>query len=123
MIYPTFTIVILQIGLGIAIVAALTRKYLSTRDIGFVWLGVAAVIWPLASGFLEASLRMLIRRSINGDPVAVYPLNLIGRGELTYGSVVLAVGLIRQVIASVLMLIAILYLGRTPRTSKPEPTT
>jgi hypothetical protein len=114
----SFTLVVLQIGLAVAIIVALTRKYLRTRDIGFVWLGVAAIIWPLASGFLAASLRMIVRRGINGSPVAVYPLSLIGHGELTYGTVLLVFNMARQVIATSLMLIAILYLHRLPRENK-----
>ena len=115
---PSFTLVVLQIGLAVAIIVALIRKYLRTRDVGFVWLGVAAVIWPFASGFLAASLRMLVQRSINGNPVAVYPLSLIGHGELTYGSVLAVFSMTRQVIATGLMLIAILYLHRLPRENK-----
>lgn len=33
--------------LHLAITAALVHKYLLTRDIGVVWLGVAVVLWPL----------------------------------------------------------------------------
>jgi hypothetical protein len=115
---PSFTLVVLQIGLAVAIIVALIRKYLRTRDVGFVWLGVAAVIWPFASGFLAASLRMLVQRGINGNPVAVYPLSLIGHGELTYGSVLAVFSMTRQVIATGLMLIAILYLHRLPRENR-----
>jgi hypothetical protein len=114
----SFALVVLQIGLAVAIIVALTRKYLHTRDIGFVWLGVAAVIWPFASGFLAASLRMLVQRSINGNPVAVYPFSMVGHGELTYGSVLLVFNVARQVIATGLMLIAILYLHRLPRENE-----
>lgn len=123
MTYPAFTVVIVQVVLAVAIAVVLVRKYLHTRDIGFIWLGIAAVVWPFVSGFLAECLRMLIHRSINGDPVAVYPLSLIGHGEITYGAVLVVFNMTRQVIATALMLVAILYLHRVPRKPTQEAAT
>src|SRR5260370_11904704 len=40
----------------LALAIVLVRKYVRTRDIGFVWLGAAGVIWPLVSGLLVSGL-------------------------------------------------------------------
>ena len=40
----------------LALAIVLVRKYLRTCDMGFVWLGVAGVIWPLVSGLLVSGL-------------------------------------------------------------------
>jgi hypothetical protein len=82
-------------ALSIALVVVLTRKYLRTRDAGFIWLGVAVVLWPLASRLLD---RVLLDRIISG--------HLIGR--MTVGEIATLVGSIQQLIASGLLLIAVL---------------
>src|SRR5260370_18895100 len=43
----------------LALAIVLVRKYVRTRDIGFVWLGAAGVIWPLVSGLLVSRLLIL----------------------------------------------------------------
>jgi hypothetical protein len=40
----------------LALALVLVRKYIRTRDVGFVWLGLAGVIWPLVSGLLVSGL-------------------------------------------------------------------
>jgi hypothetical protein len=63
----------LSLVLHIAIAVVLVRKYLRTRDAGFVWLGVAVVIWPPVSRLLDYGERLLIDRPIKGQPVGYYP--------------------------------------------------
>jgi hypothetical protein len=35
--------------LYLAIAVILVRRYLRTRDIGFIWLGAAVLVWPIIS--------------------------------------------------------------------------
>jgi hypothetical protein len=42
----------LVVVFNVAVAAVLIRKYLQTRDIGFIWLGMAVVIWPFLSRIL-----------------------------------------------------------------------
>ena len=47
------SLIVACILLLLTVVVALTRKYIATRDIGFIWLGVAFA-WPMVSGALHS---------------------------------------------------------------------
>ena len=98
--------------LHIAIAAILVRQYLRTRDAGFVWLGVAVVIWPLISSLLDAGERVSIDRAIHKQAVT-YPFTLIASGQMTIGSLVMSFAIFQQLIGICLLLVAVLYLCRT----------
>ena len=49
-----------MLGLQVAIVILLARKYLRTRDVGFIWLGAAVVVWPLLSRLLDLGKQFVI---------------------------------------------------------------
>jgi hypothetical protein len=99
--------------LHLAIAVILVRKFIQTRDIGFIWLGAAVVIWPLLSKLLDAGERVLIDRTLNHQWAAFYPFTLVERGQITLGSLVASVALFQQLIGVGLLLIAVLYLART----------
>ena len=40
----------IALALHLVLAVVLVRKYLQTRDVGFVWLGMAVVIWPVICG-------------------------------------------------------------------------
>src|SRR5580692_4495715 len=88
--------------LHLAIAVILVRKFIQTRDIGFIWLGGAVVIWPLLSKLLDAGERVLIDRTLNHQWTAFYPFTLVERGEMSLGS-----------LGVCLLLIAVLYLSKT----------
>jgi hypothetical protein len=85
-----YGLVALEVLLRLAIAAVLVRKYLRTRDIGLMWLGVAVVLWPPLSVLLQLGLV----RAIGGGDIIMY-LNQSQR-----------------VIGAGLLLVAVLYLSR-----------
>lgn len=96
--------------LHLIIAVILVRTYLKTRDVGFVWLGGAVVIWPLITRLLDTGERILIDRLVRHQFVGFYPFNLVGRGELTIGSLVTSLKLVEQLLGVCLLLIAVIYL-------------
>ena len=55
-----FNLAGLLLQLGIAVVVI--QVYRRTRDIAFVWLGVAVVVWPMVSVLLQVGERSVIDR-------------------------------------------------------------
>jgi hypothetical protein len=102
--------------LYLAIAVVIVRKYLRTRDVGFVLLGAAVVIWPLASGLLQHGERVLMDRLVHGHPVGVYPFSLVERREMSAGVLITSLNLTEQIIGGCLLLIAVLYLSRPKAT-------
>lgn len=100
------------LALHIAIAAILVHKYIRTRDVGFVWLGAAVIVWPLVSRLLEAGERVSIDRAIRKQAV-IYPFTLIVSGQMTTGSLVSSFAVFQQLIGICLLLVAVLYLCRT----------
>lgn len=106
--------------LYLALAVVLVRKYLRTRDVGFVWLGVAVVIWPLVSGLLEVGERSLIDRLVHGHSVGFYPFSLVERGQMSAGFLMTSLRLAQQVIGVCLLLVAVLYLYKAKSNSTHE---
>ncbi len=90
----------IALALHLVLAVVLIRKYLQTRDIGFVWLGMAVVIWPVISAVLEQGERTLMSHAFMHQSVGVYPFNLLERGEMTAGTVVIALSSLHQLIES-----------------------
>lgn len=110
MVAPIFSALALISYLAIAVL--LVRKYMHTREVGFIWLGVAAVIWPVASRLLDYSERALIDRAVRHQPISFYPFSLVEHGDITIGGLVGALATGQQLVAAVLLLVAVLYLYR-----------
>jgi hypothetical protein len=111
-------LVVTVIALHLAIALLLLRRYLRTRDIGFIWLGVAVVVWPLVSRLLDAGVRASIDRALHHQSV-IYPFSLIEHGQITIGGLLMSFALSQQLVGVCLLLIAVLYLAR----SKSDPQT
>jgi hypothetical protein len=105
-------LVVLALLLHLAIAVILVRRYIRTRDVGFIWLGVAVVIWPLVSRLLELGERSIINRVARHEWVGVYPFSLVERGQMTLGELVLSLGLLQQLAGVCLLLVAVLYLSK-----------
>jgi len=101
-----FPLLVLILNLALAVV--LIRRYLHTRDVGFVWLGLAVVIWPLLSQILG---RFLIDGAVHRR-FGFYPFSLVARGQMTMGAFALIIGSVEQCIGVGLLLVAVLYLCR-----------
>ena len=106
----------LAVVLHFVIAIILVRKYLRTRDVGFVWLGAAVVIWPLVSRLLELGERSLIDRIAHHRVVGFYPFSLVEHGQMTLGGLVSSLSLFQQLIGICLLLVAVLYLSKTKNT-------
>ena len=100
-----------MIGLQVAIVILLARKYLRTREVGFIWLGAAVVVWPLVSRLLEAGERVSINRVAHRQAV-IFPFTLVASGQITNGSLVTLFAFVQQLIGTMLVFLAVLYLSR-----------
>jgi len=106
--------------LHVAIAGILLRQYLRTRDIGFVWLGVAVVVWPGVSRLLEAGEKVFIDRLINHQSVEFYPFTLVASGQVTVGSLITSLAVFQQTVGIFLLLVAVLYLSRAKaQTAQP----
>jgi hypothetical protein len=104
---------IAAILLHLAIGVILVRKFIQTRDIAFIWLGGAVVIWPLLSRLLDVGERILIDRTLNHRWTPFYPFTLVERGQMTLGTLVASMALFQQLLGVLLLLIAVLYLAKT----------
>jgi hypothetical protein len=100
----------------LAIAVMLVRKYLHTREAGFIWLGVAAIVWPVVSRILDRGGHSLIERAVNDQSISFYPFSLIERGirggDITIGGFDAALATGQQLVGAVLLLVAVLYLYR-----------
>ncbi|MGB0122912.1 MAG: hypothetical protein WA419_21655 [Silvibacterium sp.] len=82
------SIIVPIIGSGIifvlylALAAALMRKYQRTRDVGFVWLGVAAVLWPFLANVARWGMALFMQHSSHGQLIAVAGGNPVGLFDL-----------------------------------------
>jgi hypothetical protein len=110
----------LALILHIAIAIILVRKFLKTRDVGFIWLGVAVVIWPLVSRLFERGEHVFIDRLARHQSVGFYQFSLVERGQMTLGNLVVSLALFQQLIGICLLLVAVLYLARTKPDSNPK---
>ena len=81
--------------LFVTVAILLARTYLKTHDIGFVWLGVAVLGWPVASQLLG----VVIDRGGAGP----FPIT---------GPVVAMARAAQQICSLVLLLVAVRYLGK-----------
>ena len=87
-------------GLLLVVAALLVRAYRRTHNSGFIWLGVAVLVWPLASRLLWAGLGLFVVDAGGIGPfqsrVAMQPLFTLSQ----------------QVCGLVLLVVAVLSLGR-----------
>ncbi|MGP0074451.1 MAG: hypothetical protein ACLPWF_21255 [Bryobacteraceae bacterium] len=93
----------------LALAIALMRKYIRTRDAGFIWLGAAILVWPLASNY---AFQQLIGWLAGRQPIGFYPFSLVEQGQLTVGELVSMIGSVEQIIGVALFLVAVLYLSK-----------
>ncbi len=96
----------------VVVAAFLVRQYLRTRNTGFVWLGVAVVIWPFVSNLLGAGQRLLYDRILNRQAV-FSPFSLVEHGQTTFGTLTLYLAMLNNLIGAGLLLVAVLFLCNT----------
>jgi hypothetical protein len=106
--------------LKLAVVVVLVRKYLQTRDRGFVWLGVAVIIWPGVSGVLEGGECLLIALPSGSHWGTFFPFNLVSSGRMTLGTLFTTLHLLQELVGIGLLLVAVLFLSKSKGDSKPQ---
>jgi hypothetical protein len=111
------TALIFHLAMGVILV----RRYMSTREVGFIWLGVAVVIWPLVSRLLDVGERVLISRTVNHPGATLFPFSLVGRGEVTIGELAASLAVFEQLIGICLLMVAVLYLSKGRNTNGFRP--
>ena len=101
----------ITIAFYLAIAILLVRKFIRTRDAGFLWLGVATLIWPRVSGLLDRRELALLGRRMNGQSVG-FPFSMVDHGEISFGSLLTFLQLLQYFIGAALLLVAVMYLYR-----------
>jgi hypothetical protein len=117
---PAYVLAVLALLLHVAIAIVLIAKYRRTRDIGFLWLGIAVVVWPLVSRVLDFGVRTAVDRLVSKQPVGFFPFSLVEHGRLTLGELVLYFSSLSQLIGVCFLLVAVLYLSRTRNAISPQ---
>jgi len=103
----------LVVILNLALAVVLICKYLRTRDAGFIWLGVAVVIWPLISGMVDRGIgKYFVRLRYNHLP-GLYPFSLVERGQMSIGTFFMIISSLQRLIEVALLVVAVLYLRNT----------
>ena len=113
MLTPILAALVVVVYLATAFV--LVPKIVRTHDVGFVWLGVAAVVWPLLSLVLEYGQHVLVHRIDTGES-AFYRF-LAEHGQVTVGDLVGLLTLSRQLVGVALLFVAVFHLCKTKGTS------
>ena len=111
----------LLIVLRLVIGGILLRKYSRTRQIGYIWLGAAVVVWPLISLMLNSVERSLLASYSNGQMAGVYPFSLVQQGQATIGGLVGMFNILESLIGVGLLLVAVLLLGNPPKPAPNSP--
>jgi|SRR5579863_969851 len=104
-----YILVSLAFALQIATSIVLVRGYLRTRAVGFVWLAVAAVVWPVLTEWPQ-----IIIDHVTGPHFDTPVLSkLLSGGQMTSGMIVLLLFYLKYLIGVSLLLGAVVYLCRT----------
>jgi hypothetical protein len=98
-----------SILITIVAVIALSIQFLRTRNAGFLWLIAAIFVWPRIGGF---GIRSVIQRYTAHQPLTWYPANLVQKGKISIGTLILSLNAIQEIVAMILLMVAIFYLGR-----------
>jgi hypothetical protein len=86
--------------LYLALAAILIRKYQATGNVGFVWLGVAVIVWPLVARLLVMSAGTLARHSMSHQAIGGNAVDA-ANGLLAF------LNLIEQIIEIGLLIVAV----------------
>ena len=110
--WPSLGLPVLSGTMYLALIAALVVRYIHTRDVGFLWLGLAIVVWPLVAGLASRfGVRPIIDRIAAGEKVGVYPFTLVESGRLTLGSLMMIFAYLQTIIRQGLLLMAVVKIG------------
>ena len=97
-----YALIAVGYALFITVAILLVRTYRRTQNVGFIWLGVAVLIWP----FVARTLGVVVERG----GVGPFPIT---------GPVVALVKLSQQISSMGLLLVAVLHLGKSRAAETP----
>jgi hypothetical protein len=118
-----YILLALLVGLHLAVAVVLLLKFLRTRDSGYIWLGVAVVLWPGLSAPLNSKASALISRAGTGQASTPLPFSLVQHGVITMGDLYMLLSVSEGVVGVCLLLIAVLSLGKANGSVKPTAST
>jgi len=94
-----YTLIATGYLLFLVIAILLIRTFRRTRNVGFLWLGAAILVWPVVARAVASGLRSLVNRG--------------GVGPFEFGGRVLPLFTVsQQVLGLALVLIAVFHLAR-----------
>ena len=117
-----YILLALLVGLHLAVAAALVFKFLRTKDFGYIWLGIAVVLWPALSAPLNSKANALITLAGTGKGSTPFPFSLVQHGVTTMGDLFMLFSVSEALVGACLLLIAVLSLGKANGSLKPTPT-
>ncbi len=103
----SYVLAALVVILYLAIAIVLVRKYIRTRDVGLIWLGVALVLWPVLSSLLDRAQGALLARLVTHRPIGFYPFSLVESGHMTIGGLFSVLATAQRLVGVVLLLVAV----------------
>ena len=111
--WPSVGLPVLLLMMYAALTGALVFRYIRTHDAGFLWLGLAVVIWPLIAGMISNLwLRSAIERLAAGQKVGMFPFTLVENAQMTLGSLMMILSYVNQLINQGLFFIAVVKIAR-----------
>jgi hypothetical protein len=102
----------------VALTAILIRRYWQTRDIGFVWLSAALIIWPLLSSVADRGEVAMLGRMYPQNSNGVFSVPFLEGGQLTIGDFLFWTLLLNRLVGVSLLLIAVFCLSRPRRLAE-----
>jgi hypothetical protein len=111
----------LNVILNLAIIVALIRAYLRSRNNAFVWLGISVILWPFADLMLRGVEHMLVERIQQHQPV-IWPYSLVENAQMPLGNLMSLSGMTRAAIGAGLMLVAVLQLTKASAVTNRQAT-
>jgi hypothetical protein len=99
--------------LYLALASVLIRKYKSTGDVGFLWLGVAIILWPIASNVIVGwSGHALMQHALSNHHSAK-PNGLSKSGAAFASDVSALLDLLQRAVELVLVMFAVRFLYKS----------
>ncbi len=116
--YRLIAQILIDVSILITILAvvALIVQFIRTRNVGFLWLIAAIFVWPRIGSFV---IHSVLQHFAAHQPMNWYPANLVQQGRISAGTFFSSLAAVQGIIAMLLLLVAIFYLGRRALPATP----
>jgi len=105
----------INIALFIAVAALLAGKYRTSRQPGYLWLGVPLILLPFLSLPIAYWIRASVDRLAAGGTDVVYPFTLVVEGRVTLGALLAFWNGVSHVLWSAFVVVGLLMLRHSRR--------